>query len=869
MKKFLLLLLTLCLSSALPAQKISRLYRDVPMPEVLRDLNMADNVYTINFMYNDLENFRVTTDIHQKTLEEAIQQVIGFYPIRYRKRGVHEIYVESTHKAKHYLRGAILDEHERPVPYVNIALLSPTDSTLLGGGVSNESGYFAIPLPLTPSTSNSGITFLARFSHIGYHTIYRLCENLQVDTIRMETKVQTIKGVVVNGQVPFLHREAETLIFDASHIIGAINATDLLQYTPGVILNDDAISLFGSRGVILCINGKEQHLKQTDLLQILKSYPADEVEKIEISTSPHTKFSATGNTGVINLIMKKKGHDYIGGSIGYAHTQFQEHGDETNVNIVYHQGKIATSFHVAGRWDNTRYRETNSIEFSNFTRNHTDDGHIKNEDYSTRWQLDYQASNRLTFGTYFLYTKGHRRLDVDGEYNYHIKDANTSNTAETESRRYEKTQTLAFNAYASQQLDEKGTKIDYSMDYYRMKMGDNRTSAEGNREESEMPDKFYYQNHIKQTISHHSAKMDVQAGSLMFGSQFSYARSHRGLDFSWMPNYGQWSDFVYDERIWAAYTEYHSRFGNKLSIHFGGRYEQTWTKGHRQSAGDDTGHRNRCGRFFPSLIVSYQPHQNHSFNWSLSSHINRPNFINVNPDTLCNDIHHSTTGNPNLTPTYLYKTQMKYTYKEMLSIVFHYAYQPNRMAQISYLNNGVTTLTTWKNAINEQNLGINTVFHYASLNWMTALLTQSIWWNKTTGEGQFAHSSMKSWNYTGTLQMSFFFDRKRKWVANLNATYHSPQKDVTKSLESHYSVDIVLQHQLAKDRFTLGLTCHNLLASHIKGTEYLGMREMNFNHKFHYRQLRLTLTYNWGARQKQSHRQYPSDEVKERVLNDF
>ena len=81
--------------------------------------------------------------------------------------------------------------------------------------------------------------------------------------------------------------------------------------------------------------------------------------------------------------------------------------------------------------------------------------------------------------------------------------------------------------------------------------------------------------------------------------------------------------------------------------------------------------------------------------------------------------------------------------------------------------------------------------------------------------------------------------------------------------------DVGLQYRFWKDRLTLGFTCRNLFASHIKGTEYLGNTVMDFDNTFNYRQLRLTLTYNWGARLKQNRRQYQSDEVKNRVVNDF
>ena len=82
-------------------------------------------------------------------------------------------------------------------------------------------------------------------------------------------------------------------------------------------------------------------------------------------------------------------------------------------------------------------------------------------------------------------------------------------------------------------------------------------------------------------------------------------------------------------------------------------------------------------------------------------------------------------------------------------------------------------------------------------------------------------------------------------------------------------VDIGLQHRFWKDRLTLGLICRNLLASRIKGTEHIGNKEMGFDNKFNYRQLRLSLTYNWGAHLRHNGRHYESDDMQQRIVNDF
>ncbi|SEE54359.1 hypothetical protein SAMN04487828_2020, partial [Prevotella sp. lc2012] len=130
------------------AQKITQEYNNISLSEALRQLNEQTEEYTISFLYNELEDFRITTSVHRKSVPDAIRQMIGFYPIRMSvEPGItnpnqQEVIVECPQKTAPRYKGNIIDEQGQPVAYANIALLSSQDSTLITGGVSNESGLF-------------------------------------------------------------------------------------------------------------------------------------------------------------------------------------------------------------------------------------------------------------------------------------------------------------------------------------------------------------------------------------------------------------------------------------------------------------------------------------------------------------------------------------------------------------------------------------------------------------------------------------------------------------------------------------------------------------------------------------------------------
>ena len=138
MRRMIFVLACLCMATAAFGQRVTRTFNDVSMSEALRWINEQGGEYNISFLYNELEDFRVTTSVKNKSVPDAIQQLIGFYPIKMTVQGK-EIAVECPQKASTRYKGTVLDETGQPLPYANVALLSPRDSTLITGGVTNES----------------------------------------------------------------------------------------------------------------------------------------------------------------------------------------------------------------------------------------------------------------------------------------------------------------------------------------------------------------------------------------------------------------------------------------------------------------------------------------------------------------------------------------------------------------------------------------------------------------------------------------------------------------------------------------------------------------------------------------------------------
>ena len=239
MKKTLLLLYMLLLCTAIGrAQRVSRDFHNVTMPMALQQLGGMTHRYTINFIYNDLEDFRVTADIKGATIPEAIRQLIGFYPITMTMVSDSIINVECSQKSTLRYKGRIVDEKGEAAEYANIVLLSTADSSFIAGGVSNESGYFVIPC--------NARHVIARVSYVGYKTRQWTAASSDLGTIRLQADRYTLKGVTVKTQRPQYRAAKGGMTIDVEHSVLSKmgTAVDVLGQLPRVTASGSDIKVF-------------------------------------------------------------------------------------------------------------------------------------------------------------------------------------------------------------------------------------------------------------------------------------------------------------------------------------------------------------------------------------------------------------------------------------------------------------------------------------------------------------------------------------------------------------------------------------------------------------------------------------------------
>ena len=275
-----LLFFLLILTQHSYAQRITRQYNNVSFSEALKDLNARQHKYTINFVYDELEDFKVTKSIRNSNVPNAIMQLIGFYPIRMTQME-NNIMVECTQKSTFRYKGRIVDERGNAAEYATIALLSPIDSTIVGHGVSNENGSFVIPC--------NSRKVLARITYIGYKTVNRIYNNTDMGIIKLQPKTMIVKGVVVKGDRPQYKMLSGGMEVAVEHTLLSkmANTFDVLNLLPRVSVDGQKISVFDKGTPIVYINNK----RVNDNNEIVNITP-DNIKSISVITSPGAEYDA-------------------------------------------------------------------------------------------------------------------------------------------------------------------------------------------------------------------------------------------------------------------------------------------------------------------------------------------------------------------------------------------------------------------------------------------------------------------------------------------------------------------------------------------------------------------------------------------------
>ena len=674
----LLLCLTVCQATA---QRISRTYQDQSLSEVLKDLNDASSRYELSFIYNELEDFRVTTTLHRSTLPNAVRQVVGFYPMRVTETDS-VITVECIHKTERHLTGTIIDENCQPVPYANIYLLHPSDSTVIGGGVSNEAGVFVIPYEQP--------TVLARISYVGYKTVYRLCDYEQVGTIQMKPETMTIKGVVVTGERPKVQLQGNSLVMNVEGTVMERMGTaeDVLSRVPTISKKGDVFEILGKGVPLIYLNNR----KLTDL-QELKNIQSDNIKTVEIIQNPGARYDATVNAVIIIHTKRVQGE-----GLGVELTSWSRkgHGFANNerINLTYRTGKLELFANLFGaynkRWEKGEFEQTVFADtlwvITNKQKNK-----VHNPFLEGRFGFNYQLDDNNSFGGFYQntydYVKTWSDYDDDLLANGSMYDHLQNNSIS----RAEGAPKHQANLYYTGKIGQ--LSIDFNADYTYRDQRNRNQQQELSDEYNDRDVNTYALTRSRLMAEKLFVTHPIGKGQIEMGEEYTNTRWNSS--FENVEGYIANSNNEQHEQAIAPFIELRQQVG-RLSLSAGLRYEHVESEYFVASIRRDDQSRT-YDDFFPSVSLSTSV-KKVQLSFSYSKRTVRPSYWQLSSDVVYENRLNMQTGNPYLKPVKYHNINTMAMWKWLyLNVNFSHCVDPILYTAGSLENDSKVNLVTHKN----------------------------------------------------------------------------------------------------------------------------------------------------------------------------
>ena len=634
MKHFMITLIALCCFINVQGQMITRNYDNVSMSEALRDLNELSRDYTISFLYNELENFRVSTHIKRKSVPDAIMQIIGFYPIRIVQRGEKDIYVECTHKTERHLTGSVIDENRQPVPYANVYLLHPSDSTVIGGGVSNEAGVFVIPYDVP--------TVLVRISYVGYKTIYRLCSNEQMGVVQIKPETQTIKGVVVTGERPKVQLQGNVMVMNVEGTVMERlgTAEDVLSRVPTISKKGDGYEILGKGAPLIYLNNR----KLNDLNE-LRNIQSDFIRNVEVIQNPGARYDASVNA-VIIIRTKRAAGEGLGVELSSWSRSGRGYANNERINLTYRTGGLELFANLFGAYN--RRKSQGEFEQTIFADtlwviNNKQKNNVRNPFLEGRFGFNYQINDNHSFGGFYQntydYVKTRSEHDndllADGVAYDHLQNSSV--------RRDKNTPIHQVNLYYTGKVGQ--LTIDFNADYTsrRQQSCNQQQELSTEYEDRDVNTESLTRSNLfaeKLFVSHPLWKGQIEIGE-------EYTNTRWKSRFDNQEGYIANSNNEQHESNIASFMELRQRIG-RFQLSTGLRYEHVESKYFVSGVRRDE----QCRIYndlFPSLSVSTSV-KNLQLSFSYAKRITRPSYWQLSSDVTYENRLNQQTGNPYLKP---------------------------------------------------------------------------------------------------------------------------------------------------------------------------------------------------------------------------
>jgi len=775
------------------------------------------------------------------------------------------------------LKGRVIDANTGNVlEFATVSVFNKRDSSLVSGGLTGFDGTFELKAPIGGLYAE--IEFISfkklLIDPIAFdREVMKKAGNriVELGDIRLYQQSEMLEEVEVIAEKSETQFALDKRIFNVGKDLANRGGTaeDILDNVPSVSVDIEGnVSLRGSEGVKILVDGRPSGLAGGDNANGLRAIPANMIDKIEVITNPSARYEAEGMAGIINIILKKQRGSGFNGSFDANAGYPEQAGVGANVN--YRKGKVNWFANYGLRYRESpgggKYFQTNEVGSDVFIQDQVRDRNRTGLSNSIRFGIDYFPKNKQTLTGSFLY----RRSDEDNfsslTYNDFLNttDNLTRTTLRTDDEKEDESNlqySLNYRREFSSRKHVLNATIQYRDEIETEGSDFNEqvvfTSSgnvpdiiqRSNNEEAQRNWLFQVDFTKPFEGKNHQVELGLRVNMRDIDNDYLVEQLEDGnyMSLAGLSNY-----FEYDEDVTAAYVIYGRGFG-KASIQAGLRseYSHVITSLHQTNEIND---RDYFG-FFPSLHLSYELPSDNAIQISYSRRIRRPRFWHLNPFFTFSDSRNTFSGNPNLDPEYTDSYELgniKYWEKGTISGAFFYRYSTDVIERILEFNPDGTTNRIPQNLSKRKDYGLELTFQYSGLKWWRLDGNANFFRSQTDGSNIDDSFSADTYTWFGRMTNRFTF-----WQGSdlqLRFNYRAPRTTTQGRRNGTLSFDIGWSKDVSKSG-TLTLSVKDVFNSRKYSGTTIGdgfFRESEFR----WRSRSANLSFNYRINQKKK-RQRP------------
>jgi outer membrane receptor protein involved in Fe transport len=583
------------------------------------------------------------------------------------------------------LSGKINAENNKPMDGATVYLKKAADSVLVKTALADAEGNFIFE---NLKTGDFKITI----TMVGYRSYksdtIRLKQSTALPAIVLQQSGTMLKEVGVSSHKPFVEHLVDRTVVNVDALISnaGSSAMDVLEKSPGVLVDQNGTVSLKGKDVKIFIDDKPTYLAGADLENYLRSLPSSTLDQIELMTNPPAKYDAAGSGGIINIRLKRSKVKGFNGGLNLSYMQGQYARTNNSFNFNYRDNKLNVFGNLSysggdnfnDLYINRHFFNPDGSPASNFLQ-HT---YITRRPhfYNAKLGLDYYVSDKTTFGIGFTgllntynnpTTNTSRLLDAQNTLD---------STVVADSRGKYNFKNMGVNLNYRHQYDKKGRELTADVDYLNY----NSSTRQSFLNNTYLPDGTLTNSDLltgtlPSNINIFAAKTDYthplsNGIKLSAGLKTSYTKTDNIADYFntvasvTTPDYDETNHFIYKEQINAAYINASKDF-KRFSVQAGLRFENTISNGHQLGnieKPDSLFKRNYNG-LFPTLYLQYKLDTAGSQTLGLNygRRIDRPYYQDLNPFLSPLDKFTYYTGNPFLKPSYTQSLELSHTWKNI------------------------------------------------------------------------------------------------------------------------------------------------------------------------------------------------------------